>query len=548
MTVEQILDRLHGVQKTSTGWVAFCPAHTDQAKRSLSISRGRDGRALLKCFTGCLTEAIVAALNITMADLFPDTLPSPSGRAEIEHTYDYTDEKNTLVYQVVRFKPKSFRPRRPDGQGGWIWNLQNAPRRVLYRLPALAESSRVYLCEGEKDADALASWGLPASTTQGGAAQWRGEYVDQLKALAVEDMVMFPDNDEAGDEYVSKASSACLAAGLRVKIVRLPGLVHKGDVSDWIVAGGTMEALLAIVDETPWLEAPHRAAATSVHLSTVLDELTANLERPETPSIPTPYAELTAMLNGGLAPGELVYVGAFAGVGKTALMLEIARLAAKRGTTVLVFSREMTNLALARRLVAQEARVSASGLKRGIIGDGDRLGLAMHLPKMRALPIWLNQVAVSLPELEREVAGFVSSPPLGLVLVDYLQLIRAASDSRSRRDRRLEVEEVSRGLKEIALRYRVPVVCASSMARPRRGPDGKKPPERRPEMDMLRESGELEHDADIVLLLHRDFGADHAECKVAKNRDGRVGIVRLRFRDEFVAFDELRDEDRAPHP
>jgi hypothetical protein len=540
MTVEQILERLHGVQKTSTGWVAFCPAHTDRTKRSLSISRGRDGRALLKCFVGCPTEAIVAALNITMADLFPETLPSPSGRAEIECTYDYTDEHNTLLYQVVRFRPKAFRPRRPDGHGGWIGNLENVPRRLLYRLPALAESPRVFLTEGEKDADALAAWGLPATTTQGGAAQWRSEYVEQLKALAVEDVVMFPDNDEAGAEYVSKASAAGLAAGLRVKVVRLPGLAHKGDVSDWIAAGGTREALLAIVDETPWLEAPRPAAATSVHLSTVLDELTANLERPETPSIATPYVELNAMLNGGLAPGELVYVGAFAGVGKTSLMLELVRFAAKRGTAVLVFSREMTNLALARRLVAQEARVSAGGLKRGILGEGDRFALMTHLPKMRTLPIWLNQVAVSLPELDQEISGFVSSPPLGLVVIDYLQLVRG--DSRGRRDRRLEIEEVSRGLKEIALKYRVPVVCASSMARPPRGPAGKQLPEPRPEMFMLRESGELEHDADIVLILHREFGADHAECKVAKNRDGRVGIVRLLFRAEFVAFDQPHDD------
>jgi hypothetical protein len=409
---------------------------------------------------------------------------------------------------------------------------------VLYRLPSLAESPRVYLCEGEKDADALAAWQLPATTTQGGAAQWRVEYVEQLKLLAVEEVVAFPDNDEAGAEYVSKASAACLAAGLRVKVVRLPNLAHKGDVHDWIAAGGTREALLAIVDETPWLEAPRPAAATSVHLSTVLDELTASLERPETPTVTTPFVELTNMLYGGLAAGELVYVGAFAGVGKTSLLLEFARHVAKHGKAVLVFSREMTNMALARRLVAQEARVSAGALKRGVLGDGDRWALATYLPKMRQFPIWLNQVAVSLAEFEQEVARFASSPPLGLIIIDYLQLVRAAFESRGRRDRRLEIEEVSRGLKEVALRYRLPVICASSMARPPRGPAGKKPPERRPEIDMLRESGELEHDADIVLLLHRSFGDDHAECKVAKNRDGRVGIVRLLFRADFVAFDE----------
>lgn len=544
MTVENFLERLRGVRKSGQGWEAFCPAHPDREKRSLSVGVADDGKILLRCFVGCTAGAIVTALQLRQRDLFPEKDPRPDlARAEIECAYDYVDERGTVLYQTIRFKPKAFRPRRPDGQGGWTWNLQGV-RRVVYRLPALAEATCVYLCEGEKDADALAAWGLASTTTQGGAAQWHDEYIGQFKALTVEGIVILPDNDEAGAEYAAKATASLMAAGFRVKVVRLPGLAHKGDVFDWIAAGGTREALRAIIDETPWLQAPQSAAATSVHLGVVLDELLATLDHPETPAVATPFADLTDMLNGGLGAGELCYLGAFAGIGKTALMIEWTRYAAKHGTAVLVLSREMTNLAVARRLVAQEAEISAAGLKRGVLGDGDRSALTTRLPKMRQLPIWLNQVAVSFPELDREIASFASSPRLGLLVVDYLQLLRAEpAEGRGRRDRRLEIEAVSRGLKELALRYRLPVICASSMARPPRAPAGKKPSERRPEIDLLRESGELEHDADIVLLLHRGFGATTAECIVAKNRDGRVGVVRLEFQPEFVAFREPRQKE-----
>src|SRR5882672_7763875 len=118
---------------------------------------------------------------------------SDSGKSRIVKTYDYRDERGELLFQAVRYEPKEFRQRRPDGNGGWIDNLQGV-RRVLYRLPELIHSDLkqfVYVCEGEKDCDNLAAIGLTATTSPMGAEKWRPEYSEHLRGRYV---VILPDN------------------------------------------------------------------------------------------------------------------------------------------------------------------------------------------------------------------------------------------------------------------------------------------------------------------------------------------------------------------
>jgi hypothetical protein len=531
----EFLARLPGVQRADAAASAFCPAHDDRTKRSLSV-RELDGWIRLKCFRGCSREAIVAAMGLTIADLRTEGAASGSGR-RIVATYDYRDEGDRLLYQVVRFQPKDFRPRVPDAVGGWRWGLPREVRRVLYRLPELAEQRIVYFVEGEKDADRLAALGLAATTIAGGASAWREEYADQLVQVGAEAVRIFPDHDEAGERLAGAVARAALTRGLRVKLVRLPDLPARGDVSDWFDAGRDLAALLAVVEETPWLTAPPAVAPIgAVPLGTAIDQWLAEVEAGQaTPVARTPFGGLNHLLVGGFAPGELVYLGARAGVGKTSLGLELSRAVAEDGKGVVIISREMMIAAITRRMVSQAARVSAASLRRGRLGDGEWVLLRDALPKLRGLPVWLTDQAVMLEEIQALVRGFAGPPPLGLVLVDYLQLVRGPQGVR---DRRLEVEGVSRALKELAVERKVPIICLSSLARPA---DGR---ERRPTLASLRESGELEHDADVVLLLHRELGQAETECIVAKNRDGRVGIVRLRFLAESVGFEE-RPESAA---
>lgn len=271
-----------------------------------------------------------------------------------------------------------------------------------------------------------------------------------------------------------------------------------------------------------------------VKLSAVLDSLTAALHSSPPKMIQTPFSMLNHFLAGGFGAGELVYIGARPGVGKTALALEIARHAARDGETVLVVSREMINMALARRLLAQTARVSASSLKSGRIGDGEWIFINQALPKLRDLPLWLTDQAIHLEEIERIVERFTPSP--SMLIVDYLQLVRAPADIK---DRRLQVEAVSQALKTLAVRRSIPVLCLSSLARLQGGSDAE------PILASLRESGELEHDADIVILLHRKRMAQETKCIVAKNRDGREGTTHLLFRAEHTAFEEASDRQEG---
>ena len=227
------------------GWSAKCPAHDDQ-RASLTIGEGEDGRALVKCHAGCANEAIVTALGMTMADLMP-TKGMHGARSAIAATHDYRDEAGDLLFQVVRFEPKGFRQRKPNAAGGWDWSVKGT-RRVPYRLPELLAdpAATVYVVEGEKDADNLACRGLVATCNSGGAAKWTAEL---SKYLAGRQVIILPDADEAGRKHSQQVAALLSGVASSSKVVELPGLPAKGDVSDWLAAGGTREELERLADE-----------------------------------------------------------------------------------------------------------------------------------------------------------------------------------------------------------------------------------------------------------------------------------------------------------
>ena len=253
--LKNVLQRLENVKKSGDGWIARCPAHEDQ-HASLSIGTGKDGRVLLKCHAGCQTADICSALGIEMRDLFAGQKQGVAARREsnmseegIVSAYDYRDEGGNPLFQVVRFRDKQFRQRRSDGNGGWTWGLDST-RRVPYRLPELlaSDSEPVFITEGEKDADRLASLGLVATTNACGAMSWRDEYAQHLKDR---DVMILPDNDDTGREHAGQVAASAAGVARCVKIVPLPDVPEKGDVSDWLDAGHTKEDLLRLVEDTP---------------------------------------------------------------------------------------------------------------------------------------------------------------------------------------------------------------------------------------------------------------------------------------------------------
>jgi replicative DNA helicase len=312
---------------------------------------------------------------------------------------------------------------------------------------------------------------------------------------------------------------ATRGAGVR-EILTLSSLLSAGALPDELadlIDALEQRALRKAVAEVP----------VPVPLSKVLDALLETVKAGPPRCIPTPFPTLNRLLCGGFAPGELVYVGAYPGVGKSLLALELARHAAKAGERILIVSLEMLNIALARRMLSQEARVRATALKTGRIGDGEWALLEGALPRLRSLPIWLTDQAETFGHIEALAKGF--PPPLGLLIVDYLQLVRAPEGTE---DRRLQVDAISQGLKRLAVSLSVPVIAISSLTWQGGGQ------EREPTMGSLKESRGLSHDGDVILLLHRKDDEAETTCRVAKNRDGETGPVTLRFRKEYVTFEE----------
>jgi hypothetical protein len=145
-------------------------------------------------------------------------------------TYDYRDAEGKLIFQTCRFEPKDFGQRRPDGKGGWIWNLKDV-QTVLYRLPEVIKSQEIMVVEGEKDVDNLAALGFTATTSPMGAKKWRDHYNPFLKD---KDVILCPDNDQEGREHMTQVGISLNEITKSLKWLDLPDLPSKGDVSDFI--------------------------------------------------------------------------------------------------------------------------------------------------------------------------------------------------------------------------------------------------------------------------------------------------------------------------
>lgn len=167
-------------------------------------------------------------------------------------TYNYVDATGKLLYQVLRYKndltgSKTFKQRRPDGQGGWIWNIDNI-ERVPYNLPDITKADVVIIVEGEKDCNNAKKIGLVSSCNSGGAGSWPPE---TNKYFNQKHVVIIPDNDAAGLNHAQGVALNLHGIATSIKFVELPGLPEKGDVSDWLDAGGTLEQLRTLIEAAP---------------------------------------------------------------------------------------------------------------------------------------------------------------------------------------------------------------------------------------------------------------------------------------------------------
>lgn len=251
--LEKIISATKAKQK-GKGFLGHCPAHDDKHP-SLSITLKPDGTILMNCLTGCSQEQVISKLPIEKADLFPKKEAKPDYK--FEKAYDYLDESRKLLFQSVRRrlanphecpgeKLKDFQQRRPSGQGRWIYSLGDV-RRILYRVPELIarRSATVFICEGEKDVDRLIELGLLATTNPMGAGKWDDVYNVFLQGREV---VILPDNDTAGRDHAQRVAQSLYGQASSIRVIELPNLPERGDVSDWLDAGGNEETLCLMVE------------------------------------------------------------------------------------------------------------------------------------------------------------------------------------------------------------------------------------------------------------------------------------------------------------
>lgn len=252
MDFQELLSRLVGVNESGGYYTAQCPGHED-THNSLQVSQREDGKVTITCHANCSIEAILGPLGWKAKDLYPS---KPNGNSEkkthreIEKTYDYTDADGALLFQVVRYRPKGFAQRRPnpENHSGWIWNLKGVNRR-LYRQNEIEEKiaagKTIVIVEGEKDADNLWELGIAATTNVGGSGVWKEQYSQVLRGA--KNIVICPDNDGPGLE---RGWRVWRELGVdHAVVLLLPGLAVKGDVSDWIEAGGTADEFIKLASE-----------------------------------------------------------------------------------------------------------------------------------------------------------------------------------------------------------------------------------------------------------------------------------------------------------
>ena len=267
--------------------------------------------------------------------------------------------------------------------------------------------------------------------------------------------------------------------------------------------------------------------------------------------VPTGFYELDK-LTSGFQGGDLVIVAGRPSMGKSALATNMGQYAAERGYPVALFSLEMSKESLVLRMLCGEARVDGQKVRTGHLGKREMPTLAMAASRLAEIPFYIDDTpALSVMEvrsrarrLMRDVAG-PAEGVRGLIIVDYLQLMRANRDVDSREQ---EISMISRSLKGLAKELDVPVIALSQLNR-----QVESRADKRPMLSDLRESGAIEQDADLIVFVYRDEFYNKAsteegvaEVIVAKQRNGPLGTAKLLFRKEYTRFENL--SERADEP
>lgn len=333
---------------------------------------------------------------------------------------------------------------------------------------------------------------------------------------------------------------------------RISELAYRAEKPAIEIVNEAQAAVLALGDLTPRKEPKPFRAVLHTALQTLQER---SKKRSAVTGVPSGIENLDE-LTGGFQPGNLVIIAARPGMGKSALAETFSLHASELSHPCLMFSLEMTDDEVGQRAMSAEAGIDGSLMRTGLLRDVDWIKLTNSVQRMKDYPFWVDddgkQDLMSISAIARRWRKNTQifpphAPPLGLIVVDYMQLIEASPGKRHQ-NREREVAEISLGLKTLAKELNLPVIALAQLNR-----ECEKRTDKRPIMSDLKESGSIEQDANLILLVYRDevYNKDKEDCElgtaeiiIAKHRGGAMGTVKTAYIKEHTRFANLRREDR----
>ncbi|MFH0939281.1 MAG: replicative DNA helicase [Planctomycetota bacterium] len=340
------------------------------------------------------------------------------------------------------------------------------------------------------------------------------------------------------------------SAGKILQLTQQPGATDIEDLID-----NAEKLIYDIADKRASNDAVNMLFLMQHTLAEAEHAVTARREgrEPESPAISTHYADLDRLLSGGLWPGELIVIAGRPSMGKTTFAINIVRNVAVgnevRIKPAAIFSLEMPREQVAKNILCAEAELDSQKMRRYEFNEEEFECLKSANKALEQAPIYIDDSSgISLSQLRARCRRLRHRHQIRLVVVDYMQLMRGTSLSR-RESREQEVAEISRGLKALARDLEIPVIVVSQL---NRSAERRENDDKRPQLTDLRESGAIEQDADVVIMLYRPEYYDLTqnansknigEALVLKNRNGPVGQIKLTFRKDILRFDSYTPED-----
>lgn len=523
MTIDEFLELCEGVTPHPGGFKVVCPAHEDNTP-SLGVSEGIDGTILLNCYGGCDNASVVAAMDLSFADLFPGNRKRET-YGEPEAIYQYQDEVGRILYEAVRFPGKKFRQRHLDPETGeYVYSLEGI-RRVLYLLPdimvrVVQDNEPIYITEGEKDVLAIRATGAMATCNPMGAGKWRDDYSVVLQNRVC---IIVCDKDEPGRHHAEQVKVSLQSHGCIVSVVE----AREGkDAADHLGAGYTLEEFVPVPQRSRRGIVTAREMATNgtVHLAS------------EQGTVPEYIIPDFALGKHALAlrQGRPYLLGGYTGDGKTTTALQIARTLCSSPVPPRVgfFSMEMSSDDLRNRII-EHWGLSLYTIEHPWTMDvQERTTYQYAIEQLREWPL---EIIFDTQLSAESVCQVTRDRDYDVIFLDHIHRFSWGGERRN-----LE-SEISM-LTNLALDFNIPVFVLAQLRAVRSG-QGKFEKFPRPTLAEFKETSVLGEEAAMALAIWRHRLQDTAydpsgisELIVLKNRYGPTTSTFLKLDPRRMIF------------